>query len=104
MEGDARMAGRARGIGTHGQRPTEKAGNRGASNYCFGWFHVLVLFVCVIGSDRLRAWITLGETIKQHDLPFYARRPLIKSQKRDSFIPESRATGASPPGSVIFRH
>ena len=28
------MAGRARGIGTHGQRPTEKAGNRGASNYC----------------------------------------------------------------------
>src|SRR5271169_648760 len=40
------MAGRARGIGTHGQRPTEKAGNRGASNYCFGWFHVLILFVC----------------------------------------------------------
>src|ERR1700730_1009851 len=41
------MAGGTRGIGTHGQRPTEKAGNRGASNYCFGWFHVLILFVCV---------------------------------------------------------
>jgi hypothetical protein len=97
------MAGRARGIGTHSQRPTEKAGNRGASNYCFGWFHVLVLFVCdwFWSPPRLDY---VGETIKQHDLPFYARRPLIKSQKGYSFIPESRATRASPPGSVIFRH
>ena len=91
------MAGRARGIGTHGQRPTEKAGNRGASNYCFGWFHVLTFFVCdwclVASAPGLR-W---GETIKQHDLPFYARRLLIKRQKGYSFIPESRATRASPP-------
>ena len=39
------MAGRARSIGTHGQRPAEKAGNRSASNYCFGWIHLFILFV-----------------------------------------------------------
>ena len=88
------MAGRARGIGTHGQRPAEKAGNRGASNYCFGWFHVLILFVCDWCLVALRAWITLGKTIKQHHLPFYARRLLFKRQKGCSFIPESRATPA----------
>jgi hypothetical protein len=80
------MAGRARGIGTHGQRPAEKAGNRGASNYCFGWFHVFTLFVCdwclVASAPGLR-W---GETIKEHDLPFYARRQkdLRRSARRHS--------------------
>jgi hypothetical protein len=39
-EGDARMAGRVQCIGTDGHRPGQKAGNRGAGNYCVGWFHV----------------------------------------------------------------
>ncbi len=41
-EGDARTAGGVHCIGTDGHRPSEKAGNRSAGNYCFGWFHVSV--------------------------------------------------------------
>src|SRR5882757_2412005 len=90
------MAGRARGIGTHGQRPAEKAGNRGASNYCFGWFHVLILFVCdwclVASAPGLR-WGRRSNSTISH---FMRVDFLFKRQKGCSFIPESRATRASP--------
>jgi hypothetical protein len=46
LEGGARVAGRARGIGTHGYGPTEEAGDCRAGNHCFGWFHGLTFFVC----------------------------------------------------------
>jgi hypothetical protein len=77
------MAGRAYGIGTHGQRPAEKAGNRGASNYCFGWFHLFTLLFVWLISGRLRGCVVLGEHIS-------------KMQKRYLFIPYSRTSFTGP--------
>jgi len=46
LEGDARIAQRARGIGTHSDGPGQEAGNGGAGNYCFGWsYHLLTFFL-----------------------------------------------------------
>src|SRR5277367_4704726 len=82
------MAGRARGIGTHGQRPAEKAGNRGASNYCFGWFHVLILFVCdwcLVASAHGLRWGRRSNSTISHFMRggFYSRgrKGLLYSRK-----------------------
>jgi hypothetical protein len=48
LEGDPRFFRRARGIGSHGERPSQKAGNSRASNYCFGWFNHVVTFLFVV--------------------------------------------------------
>jgi hypothetical protein len=45
LECDACMAGRVRGISTSGHRP----GDRGASDYGFGWFHVSMSFRPLFG-------------------------------------------------------
>ena len=42
------MDGRARGICTHGERPSEEAGNSRTGNHCFGWFHGLTFFLCMV--------------------------------------------------------
>lgn len=42
------MAGRARGICTHGERASEEAGNSRAGNHRFGWFHELTFFLRVV--------------------------------------------------------
>src|SRR5260221_8232565 len=49
LEGDARIAQRARGIGTHSDGPGQEAGNGGAGNYCFGWSYHLWLFAVFYG-------------------------------------------------------
>ena len=102
------MAGRARGIGTHGQRPAEKAGNRGASNYCFGWFHVLILFVCdwclVASAPGLRWGRRSNSTISHLCATAFiqeAERVLLYSRKPrnaslfEAFVAEQTSMGRS---------
>jgi hypothetical protein len=49
LQGDAGIARGARRMDTHSERPSEKAGHRSASNYCFGWFdHVFAFFFMVV--------------------------------------------------------
>ena len=48
LEGDPGFFRRARGIGSHGERPSQKAGNGCAGNYCFGWFNHVVIFLFVV--------------------------------------------------------
>ena len=102
------MAGRARGIGTHGQRPAKKAGNRGASNYCFGWFHVLILFVCdwcpVASAPGLRWGRRSNSTISHFmRVGFYSRgrkgAPLFQKAAQRS-LGSNVTVGFAPPRSV----
>jgi hypothetical protein len=49
LEGDACMARRARCIGTHGEGPSEEAGNRRPSDYGPRWFNHVLTFLCMFG-------------------------------------------------------
>jgi hypothetical protein len=54
LEGDACMAGGARCIGTHGQGPSQEAGNSRPGDYGLGWFNHVLAFVCLLAGGLLR--------------------------------------------------
>ena len=49
LEGDPSMARCARCIGTHGEGPSQEAGNRRPSDYGLGWFNHVITFLCMFG-------------------------------------------------------